>query len=87
MSALLDLVGAEGETVQARALDGYNVDIPMADLRNYPVILAMKMDGKVMRVRSKGPLWIIYPVDQYEELQAESFSGRSIWQLTTLSVK
>ncbi|MFC1673732.1 molybdopterin-dependent oxidoreductase [Pseudomonadota bacterium] len=87
MSALLDLAGAEGKTVQARALDGYNVDIPMADLRDYPVILAMKMDGKVMRVRSKGPLWIIYPVDQFDALKAESFSGRSIWQLTTLTVK
>ncbi|MBF0248385.1 MAG: hypothetical protein HQL36_10005, partial [Alphaproteobacteria bacterium] len=82
-----DAVGVEGETLVARALDGYNVDVPVEDVRKYPVILAMKQDGKVLRVRSKGPLWIIYPVDQHEELRAESFSGRSIWQLTTLTVK
>ena len=87
LSAVLDQVGPEGEIMQARALDGYNVDIPIADVRKYPVILAMKMDGKLMRVRSKGPLWIIYPVDQFAELKTESYSGHSIWQLTTLTVK
>ena len=87
LSSVLDQVGAKGETLEAHALDGYNVDIPVSDVRTYPVILAMKMDGKVMRVRSKGPLWIIYPVDQFGELKSEAFSGRSIWQLTTLTVK
>ena len=87
LSAVLDQVGAKGETLEAHALDGYNVDIPISDIRTYPVILALKMDGKVMRVRSKGPLWIIYPVDQFDELKSETFSGHSIWQLTTLTVK
>lgn len=87
LSSLLDTVGVQGEMLEARALDGYNVDIPISDIRTYPVILAMKMDGKVMRVRSKGPLWIIYPVDQFDELRSESYSGHSIWQLTKLTVK
>lgn len=87
LSALLDRVGAEGQLIRARALDGYVVDIPLEDARAYPVILAMIKDGQVMRVRTKGPLWIIYPVDQFEKLQAERFSGRSIWQLTHLTVE
>jgi len=86
-SDLLDAVGATGTTVAARALDGFVADIPIADLRNYPVIIAMNMDGKVMSVRSKGPLWVIYPVDQYDELKAETYSSRSIWQLTSLTIK
>lgn len=86
-SDLLNAVGVQGDRIAAQALDGYVVDIPVADLRKYPVLIAMVMDGKVMRVRSKGPLWVIYPVDQYEELKDETFSNRSIWQLTTLTVK
>ncbi|WP_306156181.1 molybdopterin-dependent oxidoreductase [Roseibium sp. MMSF_3247] len=87
LAEVLDLVGATGTTLTARALDGYSVDIPMQDVRDYPVLLAMKIDGQVMSVRQKGPLWVIYPVDQYQDLKAESYSARSIWQLTHVTVK
>ena len=87
LSDVLNAVGAQGQTVVARALDGYSVDIPVEDAMKYQPLLAMKMDGKVMRVRTKGPIWVIYPVDQYEELKAEDFSARSIWQLNALEIK
>ncbi len=87
LSDLLDHVGSSGTVLVATALDDYTVDIPIADARNYPILIAMRMDGKVMRIRGKGPLWIIYPVDQYDDLRAESFSNRSIWQLKHLTVK
>ena len=86
-SRLLDKIGARGTVLQAMALDGYSVDIPIKDLRDYPVLLAMKWNGKVMRVRTKGPLWVIYPIDQYPELGTEKYSTRSIWQLKSLTVK
>jgi hypothetical protein len=87
LAEVLDLVGASGTTLTARALDGYTVDIPVQDVRDYPVLLAMKIDGQVMSVRQKGPLWVIYPVDQYPDLKAESYSARSIWQLTHVTVQ
>lgn len=87
LADVLDLVGASGDLLTARALDGYTVDIPVSDVRRFSVLLATKIDGNVMRVRTKGPIWLIYPVDQFEELQAEHYSSRSIWQLTTLTVK
>lgn len=87
LSDVLNAVGAQGTTVVARALDGYTIDIPIEDAAKYQPLLAMKMNGKVMRVRSKGPIWVIYPVDHYPELKAENFSGRSIWQLNSLEVR
>lgn len=87
LSELLDYVGATGEVIKARALDGYIVEIPIVDARQYPIVMAMTRDGKVMRVRDKGPIWIIYPVDQFAELNAESYSGRSIWQLSDMTVE
>ena len=87
LSELLDHVGAKGTTLSAVALDGYTVNIPIEDARKYPVLIATHRDGKVMRVRDKGPLWVIYPVDQYAELKVEAFSNRSIWQLKHLTVK
>lgn len=87
LSDVLDLVGADGTTIMARALDGYTVQIPVQDARAYPVMLALERDGERMTVRNKGPIWIIYPIDQYDELDTEEFSARSIWQLSRLTVR
>ena len=53
---LMTLVGARGSRLLATALNDYTVEIPMEDFENYPVILAMKMNGEVLRTRTKGPL-------------------------------
>ncbi|MCB1378161.1 MAG: molybdopterin-dependent oxidoreductase [Alphaproteobacteria bacterium] len=87
LSDILDYVSASGDTIVAYALDEYTVDIPAEDVRNYPVLVATTMDGKLLDVRDKGPFWIIYPVDQYDELRSEEYSSRSIWQLRQLTVK
>lgn len=86
LSDVLDRVGATGHMLTAKAIDGYEIDLPMADPETYPVILAHTWNGAVMRVRNKGPLWIIYPIDAFPELKVEKYSTRSVWQLTTLRV-
>src|SRR5262245_21428624 len=65
---LLEAVGAHGSSVTARALDDYTVDIPIADFTRYPVLLALRMNGKALSPREKGPLWIVYPRADYPEL-------------------
>jgi hypothetical protein len=85
--ALLEAVGARGRTIRAVALNDYVVEIPFSDFRDYPVILALQMDGKYMRVRDKGPIWIIYPHEQYEELQDIEVQDRWIWQLKHLEIR
>jgi len=87
LSDVLNHVGASGKTIIARALDGYTVEIPVADAARYPILLAMVWNGREMTVRNKGPLWIVYPVDQFDELKKEVYSIRSIWQLTRLTIK
>ena len=87
LSDLLARVGASGKMIVAHALDGYAVEIPISDAKRYPVLLAMVRNGKEMTVRNKGPLWVVYPVDQFEELKEEIYSTRSIWQLTRLTIE
>lgn len=74
------------DTVSATALNDYSVTIPAADLLNYPVILAMTMDGEKMSVRDKGPLWVIYPMSQHPELKKPEFNDRLIWQVSKLEL-
>ena len=74
----------EGNEVKAKALNEYEIVMPVSDLRIEGLILATRMDGKPLSVREKGPIFIIYPFDQKPELKNEVIFGRSIWQLRAL---
>jgi len=87
LKAVLDHVGAAGETLRAQALDGYDVDIPYSDAADFDVLLALRWNGEVMRPRNKGPIWIIYPLRAHPETNNEIYSARSVWQLETLIVE
>jgi hypothetical protein len=86
VSRLLELVGALGTQLQCRALNDYAVTIPVAEVRDYPVLLALNRDGRPLSVRERGPMWIIYPWSQYPELDDRIHRQRSIWQLMTIEV-
>jgi hypothetical protein len=84
---LLQRLGAEGTTLRAMAVDGYAVDIPVSDARDYDVIVAYAMDGKPLPADDKGPLWIVYPFSQVPALQSDFYFARCIWQLNRLTVQ
>jgi hypothetical protein len=87
LSKLLAMVGATGDRISATALNDYSAEIPMADVRDYGVILALKRDGAYMPVSDKGPLFIIYPFDRLPELKNQKFYSRSVWQIKSIEVK
>lgn len=86
LSSVLEAVGAKGETMTATALNAYSAEIPVADVINDPVILASRVDGKLLSIRDKGPLFVIYPFDTNPELYNEVYFGRSVWQVASLKV-
>jgi len=85
--ALLDAVGAQGTTVTVRALNDYSADIPIEDFAANPVIFATRLDGETLSVRDKGPLFVIYPFDLDPALYNEVYFGRSVWQVTAITVR
>jgi|SRR5690625_1381414 len=87
MRDLLDLVGAEGKTVFAGALNDYMIDIPSEDFSRFEVIVATHMDGEELEARDKGPLWIVYPRDDHPELQDLRYDYRWVWQLDRLEIR
>ena len=84
---VLAAAGFGGTRVQALAINDYAVEIPVSDFEQFAVIIAMTRDGKPMRVRDRGPLWVIYPWSDHPELRNERYHGRSIWQLKALTVE
>lgn len=85
-TALLSDVGATGNTIRAIALNDYTVTIPIADFEDYGVIFATRLEGSVMSVRDRGPIWVIYPWTDRPELKEDVFFARSIWQLRSIEV-
>lgn len=79
---LLDRVGATGASIRVTALDAYNVEIPVDDLRSNQPILAMTMDGQRMRIRDRGPLCVIYPWSDQPGLRTD----RGVWYVSLIEV-
>lgn len=86
-AALLDQVGASGTVLKVTALNDYAVEIPVADFRKWPVILATKINDKAISVREKGPIFVIYPFDEEPSLYNELYFGRSAWQVKSIEVR
>jgi hypothetical protein len=83
---VLNAVKASGKTLTALALNDYKTTIPAEDAQLFDVIVAHKIDDAPISVRTKGPLFIIYPFDSRPELKASKYYGRSAWQLKSLKV-
>jgi len=74
-------------TVHLVAANDYSFDIPLSDLTEYGVILALQADGKRLSMRDKGPIWLMYPLDDFPELQDPKYNLRLIWQLTVMELR
>lgn len=78
---------ANGTTIKAMALNDYKTAIPVDDAKRYDMIVAHRMNGELIPVRTKGPLFIVYPFDSKAELQSSRFYARSAWQLKSMDIE
>ena len=86
-TALLEAVGAKGTRLVITALNDYSVVVPVEDVHKHGVVFALKLDGEYLRVRDKGPLFLIYPFDDNPALRNELIQSRSIWQIKSIRVE
>lgn len=87
LANLMDLLGVDGGSIKATAINDYAVDIPVADAVANGPIVAYALNGEEMSVRDKGPLWVVYPYDSNAGYQSEVIYARSIWQLDRMTVE
>lgn len=73
--------------VEARlvALNDYSITVPARDWQSWPIVLASRSDGTRMRVRDKGPLWLVYPLDEHPDLRRQMYIARKIWQVRSVT--
>ena len=78
---------ATGATIRAVALNDYKISIPASDAQSFELLMALRINDQPISVRTKGPLFIIYPFDSKPELQSTKYYERSIWQLKAIEVE
>jgi hypothetical protein len=87
LTSVLEHVRARGQHLRLDALDDYQVTIPWEDLDRYGLILAHSADDQRLRRSHFGPLWLIYPRDEYpNELNGPVAQAKFIWQVRSLEV-
>lgn len=87
LKAVLDAVGARGQRLRMVALDDYFVRVPVSDAAQFNPVLSRRMNGVVLKVRDRGPIFLIYPFDDRPALRDELYYNRSIWHLTRIVVE
>lgn len=85
LASLLDALGVSDGTLRATAVNDYAIEIPVAHAAAHNVLLAMDHNGKPMRVRDKGPIWVVYPLSP-EDAAKQPFDNEMIWQLVRIDV-
>jgi len=83
LSAVVAATGVTGTTMDAIALNDYRVQIPAGHIERHGVFLALDNNGTPMRVRDRGPIWVIYPSETLEAA-SRRFDSLMVWQLHEL---
>jgi hypothetical protein len=84
---VLAVAKAHGKVINAVAVNDYKTEIPFTDASDFDVILALKMNERSISVRTKGPLFIVYPYDSKPVLQDKVYRDRSAWQVRLLHIE
>ena len=85
MTELLSTYGAgDASHVRLIAANDYRVEIEVSEFSTYNVVLAHTVDDQPLSRRDKGPLWLIYPMSDYEELSDPVYNSRLIWQVVRI---
>jgi hypothetical protein len=81
VAQLLDRFGIAPNTTPAPtevtfvAFDAFRATLSIADLRRYPIALALERDGKPIPRNQGGPLYLVIPYAQYPELKQKYDAG------------
>lgn len=85
---VIDFIGRAGaDTVRITTATDTFIDVTLDELRRFGPILAMEMNGEPLTRRNRGPLWLIYPVDDFSELEKPTYYNRLIAHVQEMELR
>ncbi|MCW0232970.1 MAG: molybdopterin-dependent oxidoreductase [Ferrovibrio sp.] len=76
-----------GKSIKVFAIDGYGAEIPLAEIRQYDVLLALKADGKYLGLGGRGPTWVVYPRDDKHPALKSHDDAKWVWSAIRIQVE
>ena len=76
-----------GQTLRAVAANDYSIEVTARELIEKEAFVAFERDGQRLRLRDKGPYWIVFPWSRRPELKEAEVYSLSIWQLIEVEVR
>jgi hypothetical protein len=83
---VLKAAGADGRVVKVLAVDGYNQEIEMREIEQWPILLAVKQDGVYLAMGGFGPTRIIFPRRDVPAL-ADRNDDKWVWAAVHIAVE
>ncbi|MFB9215904.1 molybdopterin-dependent oxidoreductase [Vibrio sinaloensis] len=68
------------------ALNDYASSSRVEDLLQYQPIIAYQMNGEKMKVRNKGPYWLVFDLDKYPEIDNAGYHSQMVWQIDEIMI-
>ena len=87
LESLLAYLGAKGDKVKVTALDDYTSELSRADIKKFGVILATLENGKQLTLDDRGPFFVVFPFNDYKELQHDLYYNMSVWQVMLIEAE
>ncbi|POZ62995.1 oxidoreductase [Chromobacterium alticapitis] len=85
---ILQKAGAADGQVKLSALNDYAYTIAAHELIQYGTILARERDGRKMEIADRGPLWLIYPLDDMPaRLRGPLQDAKLVWQVNRMDIR
>jgi len=86
LADVLKAAGAKGKTVTIQALDGYAVEMSLADAVDAGAVVALKRDGTAFGIGDFGPTQIVFPRAERADL-AEMTDDNWVWSIFHIKVE
>jgi hypothetical protein len=84
---LIRQISPNADRVNVVALNNYSHEVRLSDYADYPLILAMSENGKMLTRRNKGPLWLLVPFSDHPKLSEDpNVQASMVWQIVRLEV-
>lgn len=68
------------------ALNDYAASSQIKDINKYQPIIAYQIDKKNIKVRNKGPYWLVFNVGKYPETDNAVFHSQMVWQIDEILI-
>lgn len=69
-------VATDSTSVGLRAVDGYNAELTLGELKRLGFIVATHIDGQPLALGGLGPMWAVYEPDRFPDLTRLSLPER-----------